>query len=81
MCDKDICIYDLCDGYHMADYCADWCPETKLVTFGGWWNVVEPMSIDHEPTELEIQTWVESHMRIPWRFHWENPDERNNPRS
>lgn len=62
MCNKDVCVYDLCDGRAMKDYWADYCPETKLTTFGGngWFNIPQMYS-EHEPTESEVSAWAHAH--------------------
>jgi hypothetical protein len=58
MCDNDVCVYDLCDGYHHKDYWADWCPETMITTFGGAWYNIPEMKILHAPSEEEVKDWV-----------------------
>ena len=58
MCDKDVCVFDLCDGLHMKDYYADWCPETNTVTFGGGWFGIPEMIVDHPPSSEEVGDWA-----------------------
>lgn len=42
--------------YHWADYY----PKAKKVVFGGDWEKIPDMKVDHEPTEKEIYDYIEN---------------------
>ena len=58
LCIESICIIDFAGNNGQKGFWADWCPNSNRVIFGGfWWNIPD-MDIDHEPSEKEVDNYV-----------------------
>lgn len=51
-------------GMPTASYWADWIPERKVVSFGGFWANVPDMPAETKPSEEEVYAWEEKHPSI-----------------
>lgn len=47
-----------------ASYRADWIPERKVVSFGGFWANVPDMPAETKPSEEEVIAWEEKHPSV-----------------
>lgn len=59
--DLHVCVLDLCDGLHMRDYYASWCPFDKVVLFGGALTRVPKMPAEEPPSEEQVWEWARKH--------------------
>ena len=58
LCKDTICIIDYAGNNKYPGFCADWCPNTKKVYFGGTWYHIPPMEAEREPTEDQINEYI-----------------------
>ena len=64
LCRDTVCVFDFSGNFEYVGFWADWCPHTKIVYFGGGWQKVPDLVIDHYPSEAEIADYAFEHVSL-----------------
>lgn len=58
---RSICIIDWCGSYKYSGWWCDYFPNENKVVFGGEWEDVPDLTIDHIPTTEECEKHAREH--------------------
>jgi thiol-disulfide isomerase/thioredoxin len=56
---NSVCITDFAGNSNSYGCWADYCSDCKKLRFGGYWNILKDAHFDKEPTEEEVERYVE----------------------